>query len=580
MVTAVGCLVAASWAPSIPPAAAITVMVLGMVRIRPWSVGIAVVCLCACLAAQTLEGTAPVAAGEFRGTVQLVGDPSGSTPMVAVEVRTATGHLQLIATAATAARLSSLGAGDRVDVHGRTAPWRRRSGHIRGLLRVDRIDRVWPRTPPVAGIAAARELIERSADHLPAELRALHLGFVIGDDRGSDPAITADLRAAGLSHLSVVSGENLAFVMLVLAPLLRRLGLRRRLWLVAMVVLVFLAITRFEPSILRAAAMAAIAGWTMAIGRPSSGLRVLGLAVIALLLIDPLLVSSVGFRLSLAATTGIVVLARPLAARLPVPRRLAAAIALPVAAQVGVAPIAIPAFGPQPLLAIPANVLVEPAAAFVMMWGTTVGVVAGALGGQVATVLQWPVQLALRWTTGVARVVATLPPLRIGLVLLGSLVVLLGATALSPPGRRRRVLAIAVALMLLIGVLPAWRTPTAGTLQSVGSRVWVDPDGAAVLALDGRVRTADLLVLLHGRSVGRLDLLVRTSDAAAAIEAEVTLRSRLEVVRVITPGGPGAEQRPVTVTVGTLQVEVARHASGLRVVVTGGGEAEIIGDGG
>ena len=84
----------------------------------------------------------------------------------------------------------------------------------------------------------------------------------------------------------------------------------------------FAAVTRFEPSVLRAVAMAAIATTATFVARPASTLRVLALAVTALLLVDPLLVWSVGFGLSVGASLGIVLLARPLAARLRGPRVL------------------------------------------------------------------------------------------------------------------------------------------------------------------------------------------------------------------------------------------------------------------
>jgi competence protein ComEC len=69
------------------------------------------------------------------------------------------------------------------------------------------------------------------------------------------------------------------------------------------------------------------------------------LAVAGMVLIDPLLVWSVGWWLSVGATFGIALLASPLAARLPGPRALAQALAVTVAAQVGVAPVAVTAFG-------------------------------------------------------------------------------------------------------------------------------------------------------------------------------------------------------------------------------------------
>ena len=51
-------------------------------------------------------------------------------------------------------------------------------------------------------------------------------------------ALTEQFRAAGLTHLIAVSGENVAFVLALFAPLLRRLGLRGRVVLAALAVLV------------------------------------------------------------------------------------------------------------------------------------------------------------------------------------------------------------------------------------------------------------------------------------------------------------------------------------------------------
>jgi competence protein ComEC len=275
-------------------------------------------------------------------------------------------------------------------------------------------------------INALRDTVSQGGQSIPDELRPLYLGLVIGDDRGASSEMTADLRAAGLAHLAVVSGENLIFVMVLVAPLLSRVGMRRRFALLLTVLTVFLSITRFEPSILRAAAMTLVAGVAVGLGRPASPIRVMALGVILLLLADPLIVESIAFRLSLAATAGIIVLVGPIARGLPLPGRAAVACAVPVAAQLGVAPIAIPMFGPQPLLAIPANLLAEPAAALVMMWGCTVGVIAGAVGGVVGTALQWPAMLALRWILLVAHTTAGLHGPRVGLAHLAAVATVLG----------------------------------------------------------------------------------------------------------------------------------------------------------
>ena len=89
------------------------------------------------------------------------------------------------------------------------------------------------------------------------ERRALYAGFVLGDDRGQPVEITDDFRASGLSHLLVVSGQNVAFVLALVSPLLRRLRLGWRLVAGLALLLLFGVLTRWEPSVLRAEAMAA-----------------------------------------------------------------------------------------------------------------------------------------------------------------------------------------------------------------------------------------------------------------------------------------------------------------------------------
>lgn len=436
-VTAIGCLLSAGMRPAVPIPVAGALLTVALLRRGSILLSVALIVLCGSLAAQADLGRSPLPAGAFAGTVQLLEDPSISSGITQVDVRSSRGQLRLVARAGVGEKLAGLFAGDRVSIDGSVPATFRpdTSGHLRARLQVRSVGSVRERTPAVAMVSELREAIGRGAASLPPQLRPLYLGIVIGDDRGASREMIDEMRASGLAHLSVVSGENLLFLMILLSPVLRRLGLRPRIALIGAVVMVFASITRFQPSILRASAMALVAAVAISIGRPTTPVRILGLAVVAALLCDPLLVESLGFRLSVAATAGIVLLAAPLARRLPGPRALAVALAVPIAAQLGVAPITIPMFGPQPLSAIPANVLAEPAAAFVMMWGCSVGVIAGLLGGGVAGIMQLPVHLALGWIVLVARTVSHLPSPTIDLPrLLG---VLLCAT-LALLARRRR----------------------------------------------------------------------------------------------------------------------------------------------
>ena len=107
----------------------------------------------------------------------------------------------------------------------------------------------WRRTASAISSNAA-------SSSMPPADAALARGLVIGDDRDEPPAMIERFRRSGLSHLTAVSGENVAFVLAAAGPLLRRLRPSSR-WAATLALIGwFVALTRFEPSVLRAGVMA------------------------------------------------------------------------------------------------------------------------------------------------------------------------------------------------------------------------------------------------------------------------------------------------------------------------------------
>lgn len=259
-----------------------------------------------------------------------------------------------------------------------------------------------------------RRLFAAGADELRPPDNALFAGLVIGDDRNEPAEVVKQFRASGLSHLTAVSGQNVAFVLAAAAPLLRRLRSSARWVVTIMLIAWFAALTRFEPSVLRASVMAAIAATGYFMGRERPATRVLTLAIGVLVVIDPLLVWSVGFWLSVSATAGVALLGTALVQYLPGPRWLAVPAAVTIGAQCGVAPVSLLVFGTLPLVSIPANLLAVPVAGFVMLYGLPAGLLAGAtkgvFAGAVASALQMPSALGTRWVGVVAALGARLEP--------------------------------------------------------------------------------------------------------------------------------------------------------------------------
>ena len=257
-----------------------------------------------------------------------------------------------------------------------------------------------------------RDGLRDACSSLGADERGLLPGLVLGDVAAMPPNLTVAFRLTGLTHLCAVSGANCAIVVGAVLAALQRAGASRR-WramLAAMTLPAFVVLVRPSPSVLRAALMGALVLLADVIGRRSATVPVLSATVLGLVVVDPFLARSPGFAMSVAATAAIVLVAPRWTARLArvLPRPLAAAVAVPAAAQLACTPILMAAFGQLTPLAIPANLLAAPAVAPATLLGVTcalVGLVSGSAAGLIARLAG----LAAGWLAVVARTLAAAP---------------------------------------------------------------------------------------------------------------------------------------------------------------------------
>lgn len=525
---------------------------------------VATFALAAGRAAADRTGLDPPVPGPVSGWASLVTDPAGETQNVEVEVRLDGRHLLASARGEIGRSLARRAAGQRVLLRGRLsrAPsggWLTRR-HISGLLSIESVDDVGTGPPWVRLANGVRATLESSAAALPERQRGLFLGFVLGDDRAQPLDVIDDFRGAGLSHLLAVSGENVAFVLVLAGPAMRRLRLRPR-WLATIGLIGFFALlTRFEPSVLRASTMAALAATAMMLGREASGLRLLALAVAVLVVADPFLVLAAGFQLSVAASAAILLLSGRIAAALPGPRAVAEAVAVSASAQMGVAPLLVITFGGAPVAGLVANLLAAPAAGPVMVWGIAAGI-AGGLGGQaLAAILHLPTRLLIGWIAVVAEQAARWP---LG-QLRGGEVVALGLAGVLLSARRRRA-KIACSVLVSYGLLaPALGVSAAAPVFTplAGADLWRD-GGCAILVVSPRARPEGLLSGLRQARVRSLDAVVMRGPGGGALLDAIS--DRATVTRTLSPGQVSAAVR---LACGRLDVAIHPSAGTLIAVVT------------
>ncbi len=345
-------------------------------------------------------------------------------------------------------------------------------------------------------------------------------GFVTGDTRLLPSSDVEAMRRTGLTHLTAVSGSNVAIVaagVYALAVAVR-VGLNARIAMIATTIVWFAFVTRMQPSVLRAGVMALVVLFVAARGVRRDSRHALATAVLLLVLVDPLLAGSLGLRLSALATLGILV-ASPLIQRRfeQLPRRLAKVTSITLAAQVAVLPLLLASFGEVAVSSVPANVVAVPAAmvaAVLSFVGAVVAVVEPGLAGWVFWLAGWPARVVLASAHGFADVggLAALDrPASVIAALLGA------GWFLGRPGSRvSRTLAVGAAIAVVAACIPsvvgavAPRELTvtaidvgqgdAFLLESPHTRVLVDAGGddtaARWLRRNGR-RHLDLLIVTH-----------------------------------------------------------------------------------
>jgi competence protein ComEC len=311
-----------------------------------------------------------------------------------------------------------------------------------------------------------REGLRAAVTAVPGSHRALIPGMVVGDESMMDAELREAMRVTGLTHLTAVSGTHVGIVLLAVLGLARLAGARGYvLPVLALVSLVgFVLLVRPAPSVLRAAVMGSVAVAGLLLAGRRRALPALAAAVGVLILVDPWLARSLGFALSVSATAGILVLVPGWERSMAwLPRPLALAVAVPIAAQLACTPVLLAAFGQFSVASVPANMLVAPAVAPAMVLGLAAAVVSP-VWAPAAGALAWLAGVPAWWITTVARWFARQPGAEFswpegtaGAVI--GVVLGVAGMAVLPVILRRPVVSFAVSVVLVTVLLRAVPTP-------------------------------------------------------------------------------------------------------------------------
>lgn len=445
--------------------------------------------------------------------------------------------------------------------------------------------------PAHGALAAANDLrssFAAVAGELPGRGAGLLPGLAIGDTSAVDPQLDADMKTSSLSHLTAVSGSNCALVVGLVFAACAGLGMPRwvRLTVSGAALAGFVVLVTPEPSVVRAAAMAAIALVALGLSRPARGVPLLCAAVMVLLIGDPWLARSYGFALSVLATGGLLVLAAPLARALGrwLPRGVALLIAVPLAAQLACQPVLLLLDPSLPLYGVLANLLAEPAAPLATVAGLAACLVAPVLPG-VAGALTWVAWVPASWIAAVAGFTAGLPgarsPWPTGPVGVAAMIVITAAVVAILMGLGRPTFRLLVRGALVVALLAYGGSLAGGRIAEQAGRPteWefaqcdVGQGDAVIIRSAGEIAVIDvgpqparLSACLDDLGIGRIQLLVLTHydlDHVGGVDAVLGRVDRALI-------GPASDP-------GDVRIASALRAGGARVDEVSRGEAGRLG---
>ena len=151
-------------------------------------------------------------------------------------------------------------------------------------------------------------LTDRIKTEFSDDSGALMLGIFAGDKSSLSDELYYDIKAAGVAHLTAVSGMHLTLIITILMALLSVTGIagtyRIRFILTVVLTLCFTAFFGFTASVVRSGIMIITANIGAVFYRKSDCVTSVGLAVLLITLFDPLSCTDAGLILSAVTTLG------------------------------------------------------------------------------------------------------------------------------------------------------------------------------------------------------------------------------------------------------------------------------------
>src|SRR3989344_1867217 len=223
-----------------------------------------------------------------------------------------------------------------------------------------------------------QKLIALFSRTLPSPSSSLLLGIIFGIKEQMSKDFSNNLKTSGVFHVIAASGMNVTliggFISTFFAFFLKR---QIAIGLSILGIMFYAVLAGLEPSIIRASIMGILVFSAQILGRQTLAINGLFLAGFTMLLVDPTLISDIGFQLSFVATLGLVLIPKIKAiGKIWV---IGEGVNTTIAAQIATLPILLANFGTYSLYSILVNGL--------LLWTVPILMIIGGIGAILGLIL-------------------------------------------------------------------------------------------------------------------------------------------------------------------------------------------------
>ena len=154
----------------------------------------------------------------------------------------------------------------------------------------------------------SNKMIQNTKKVLDEETSSILLGLILGYKTDIDENTQENFRNASMTHLLAVSGMHITYVILGINIILKKALGKRKTYIFSIFVLIFyMFITNFSPSVTRAGIMGIMLLFSKIIYRKNDIFTSMSISLFSILIYNPFLILNIGLQLSYIGVVGIVV---------------------------------------------------------------------------------------------------------------------------------------------------------------------------------------------------------------------------------------------------------------------------------